>query len=237
MGPILYSGSMALTFQPGRGGAALAIGVTLVLAGCGDKEAADDPNPETAPVIVQPGAPGEGSTTLSADELSELEAPTFVGADVVFMQGMIHHHAQALWMTSLVRKRSAAELRLLAKRMDITQTSEIEQMQRWLRERGQAVPELHRVHHHAHGVGAGTMMPGMLTEKQLQRLERARGRAFDELFLTSMIHHHEGALTMVRELYAANGGTEPEADAFARHVEADQQIEIDRMRDLLASRR
>jgi uncharacterized protein (DUF305 family) len=229
---------MALTFQPGRGGAALAIGVTLVLAGCGDKEAADDPNPETAPVIVQPGAPGEGSTTLSADELSELEAPTFVGADVVFMQGMIHHHAQALWMTSLVRKRSAgAELRLLAKRMDITQTSEIEQMQRWLRERGQAVPELHRVHHHAHGVGAGTMMPGMLTEKQLQRLERARGRAFDELFLTSMIHHHEGALTMVRELYAANGGTEPEADAFARHVEADQQIEIDRMRDLLASRR
>ena len=226
---------MGLTPQPGRLRAALAIGLALVLAGCGDKEAADGPQAETAPVIVQPGAPGEGSTTLSADELSELEAPTFVDADVLFMQGMIHHHAQALWMTSLVPERSAgAELPLLAERMDISQTSEIEQMQRWLRERGQEVPVLHRVHHHAHGVGAGTMMPGMLTETQLQRLERARGKAFDELFLTFMIHHHEGARTMVRELYAANGGTEPEADAFARHVEADQRIEIARMQDLLA---
>jgi uncharacterized protein (DUF305 family) len=42
---------------------------------------------------------------------------------------------------------------------------------------------------------------------------------------------------MVRELYAANGGREPEADAFARHVEADQRIEIDRMQDLLAQLR
>ena len=228
---------MGPELQLGRGGAAVAIGLMLVLAGCGDKEAGDD-QADTAPVIVQAGAPGEGSTTLSAAELSRLEASTFVDADVLFMQGMIHHHAQALWMTSLVPKRSAgAELPLLAERMEITQTSEIEQMQRWLRDRGQEVPELHRVHHHAHGVGASLKMPGMLTESQLQRLERARGKAFDELFLTFMIRHHEGALTMVRRLYAANGGTEPEADAFARHVEADQQIEIDRMRDLLESLR
>jgi uncharacterized protein (DUF305 family) len=45
---------------------------------------------------------------------------------------------------------------------------------------------------------------------------------------------HQGALTMVRRLYAEQGGLEPEADAFARHVEADQQIEIDRMQQLLA---
>ena len=41
---------------------------------------------------------------------------------------------------------------------------------------------------------------------------------------------------MVRRLYAANGGAEPEADAFARHVEADQRIEIARMQELLAER-
>ena len=80
-------------------------------------------------------------------------------------------------------------------------------------------------------------MPGMLTEAQLRQLERTRGKAFDLLFLTLMIHHHQGALTMVRELYAANGGREPVADAFARHVEADLQIEIDRLRDLLAQLR
>jgi uncharacterized protein (DUF305 family) len=137
-------------------------------------------------------------------------------------------------MTALVPKRSAgSEIPLLAERMDISQKSEIEQMQRWLRDRGQDVPVLHAAHGHAHGVGAGMMMPGMLTEQQLRQLERARGPEFNKLFLTFMIHHHQGALTMVRQLYAANGGAEPESDAFARHVDADQRIEIARMHGLL----
>ena len=213
---------------------AIAVGLVLALAGCGDKESAEAPQAETAPVVVQPGAPGEGSTTLSADELSKLESPTFVDADVLFMQGMIHHHAQALRMTALVEKRAAGtEIPLLAERMDISQTSEIELMQSWLRDRDQDVPVLHAAHGHAHGVGAGTRMPGMLTEQQLLRLRRARGEEVNKLFLTFMIQHHQGALTMVQQLYAASGGLEPEADAFARHVEADQRIEIARMQGLL----
>jgi uncharacterized protein (DUF305 family) len=230
---------MALKSQPGRlltwRCGPIAIGVALLLAGCGDNSAAEEPAAETAPNIVQPGAPGQGSQTLSAEELSKIEVPTFVDADVLFMQGMIHHHAQALRMTALVAKRAAGgEIPLLAERMDISQKSEIEQMQRWLKDRGQEAPVLHPVHHHAHGVGAGTLMPGMLTEQQLRRLGRARGREFNRLFLTFMIHHHQGALTMVRQLYAANGGAEPESDAFARHVDADQRIEIARMQQLLA---
>lgn len=39
---------------------------------------------------------------------------------------------------------------------------------------------------------------------------------------------------MVAQLYARNGGAEPAVDAFARHVQADQEIEIGRMRGLLA---
>ncbi len=228
---------MALKSQPGRVPAwrcgPLAICVALLLAGCGDKSG--ERAAETAPNIVQPGAPGQGSKTLSADELAELDAPSFVDADVLFMQGMIHHHAQALRMTALVPKRSAGnELPLFAERMDISQKSEIEQMRRWLKDRGQEAPVLHLAHNHAHGIGAGTMMPGMLTEQQLRRLERARGQDFNRLFLTFMIRHHQGALTMVRQLYAASGGAEPESDAFARHVDADQRIEIARMQQLLA---
>ena len=49
-----------------------------------------------------------------------------------------------------------------------------------------------------------------------------------------MIYHHRGALAMVAQLRGAQGGAEPEIDAFTRHVEADQGIEIARMRDLLA---
>jgi uncharacterized protein (DUF305 family) len=52
-----------------------------------------------------------------------------------------------------------------------------------------------------------------------------------------MIHHHEGALTMVAELYAAGGALESSVDAFARHVQADQEIEIARMQALLAELR
>ena len=77
-------------------------------------------------------------------------------------------------------------------------------------------------------------MPGMLREDQLRRLGQARGRAFDKLFLDLHDPSPPGRAVMVRRLYAANGGAEPEADAFARHVEADQLIEIARMQGLLA---
>jgi uncharacterized protein (DUF305 family) len=235
---------MALKSQPARSRCApIVLGLSvLVLGACGGKSsstpAEEGFEAETAPNMVQPGAPGQGTKTLSAAEFSAIGAPTFVDADVLFMQGMIHHHAQALRMTALVPRRSTGnELPLLAERMDLSQTAEIEQMQRWLRDRDQGVPVLHQAHQHAHGPGAGLMMPGMLTEQQLRRLGQARGEEFNKLFLTFMIHHHEGALTMVRQLYAANGGAEPETDAFARHVEADQRIEIARMKAMLAEMR
>ena len=79
-------------------------------------------------------------------------------------------------------------------------------------------------------------MPGMATLEQLAALDAARGPAFDAQFLELMIAHHQGALTMVEELYAAGGGVEPEADALAREVEADQAIEITRMTAMLAAR-
>jgi uncharacterized protein (DUF305 family) len=207
-------------------------GIALALAGCGGDD--QTPAAETAPSIVQPGAPGEGVRTLSAEELGKLAAPMHTDADVLFMQQMIHHHAQALRMTAFVPARSADDgIPLLAERMEISQEGEIGLMRQWLRERDEPAPELHPVHGHAHGVGQG-QMPGLLTEAEFGQLERARGRGFDRLFLRLMIRHHEGALTMVRRLYASGGGFDTESDRFARDVEADQQIEIDRMEDLLA---
>ena len=77
-------------------------------------------------------------------------------------------------------------------------------------------------------------MPGMLTAEQMGQLVAARGTQFDRLFLEFMIRHHEGALAMVQELYASGGGVEPATDRFAREVNADQTIEITRMRAMLA---
>ena len=209
----------------------------LALAGCaGDDDTGKSGEP--APNIVQPGAPGEPSRTLSEDELADLELTSHSEADVRFMQTMIHHHAQALLMTELAAENDAGrDVRLLAKRIDISQASEIDLMRNWLYDRYEPAPEAHPKHGHAHGVGFDPNMPGMVSQARLKALRSARGEEFDRLFLRSMIHHHRGALTMVAELYASGGGLESSVDAFARHVEADQQIEIGRMQALLAELR
>ena len=212
--------------------------VLLVLALAGCSGGSDEPESAApAPNIVQPGAPGRPSKKLTPAQLAELERTTYTAADIAFMQGMIHHHAQALRMTALVPKRTTwRDLRLVARRMAISQRSEIDLMGTWLTKRGQPAPVYHAAHHHAHGIGMGTTMPGMLSEADFRRLTTARGEAFDRLFLQLMIRHHEGALQMVRDLYDANGGGEAEVSFFANHVDADQQIEITRMQEMLASR-
>jgi uncharacterized protein (DUF305 family) len=62
------------------------------------------------------------------------------------------------------------------------------------------------------------------------RLADAKGAGFDRLFLEFMIKHHQGALVMVRDLFATPAaGQEADVFAFASDVDADQRIEIARM--------
>jgi uncharacterized protein (DUF305 family) len=180
--------------------------------------------------IVQPGAPGQESTVISAEKAANLSRVNFTEADVRFMQGMIGHHAQALEMTALVPSRTARDdLKKLALRIELSQVDEIGMMKHWLEARGQNVPGPHALHMHG-----ATLMPGMLTAEEMATLTRAQGREFDRLFLAGMIKHHEGALTMVRDLYATPGaGQESEIYAFASDVDADQRMEIERMGSML----
>ncbi len=158
-----------------------------------------------APVLVQPGAPGQPSK---------------------FMQGMIGHHAQALEMVALLQTRTqSVDMKKMAERIRISQEDEIKMMQGWLARRGQQVPT--GKEHHQHG---GMLMPGMLTEDEMKRLASEKGKAFDKLFLESMIRHHQGALAMVKELFATPGaGQDSDIFGFASDVEADQSAEIARM--------
>jgi uncharacterized protein (DUF305 family) len=153
----------------------------------------------------------------------------YTEADVGFMQGMISHHAQAITMTALVPTRTTRpELRMLAERIDVSQRDEIAMMRRWLEVRGVAAPEPGAGHGH-HGV----LMPGMLTPEEMAGLAGATGAGFDRRFLEGMITHHEGALTMVAELFGAGAGREPELFRFGSDVDTDQRAEIKRMRALL----
>ena len=202
-------------------------GLLIVLVTIGGS-ACRTPRGDDRPVIVQPGAPGQPTRVISAEKATDLSRVQYSAADVRFMQGMIGHHAQALEMAALVPERTHRDdMRLLAKRIDLSQADEIRMMQHWLEARGQQVPGPHA--HHAAG-----MMPGMLSTEEMTRLAAARGDAFDRLFLELMIKHHEGALTMVKELYATAGaGQESEIYAFTSDVDADQRMEIDRMRGMI----
>lgn len=158
--------------------------------------------------------------------------------DVQFVQGMIHHHAQALVMTALLPSRSQTEaMRLLAERITVSQRDEIGLMQRWLTTRHANVPHppvtLEQSDEHA---GHAMMMPGMLSAEEIRQLAAASGVEFDRLFLTFMIRHHEGALTMVIDLFATPGaGQDSWIYQFASDVDADQRAEIARMRQMLAA--
>jgi uncharacterized protein (DUF305 family) len=186
-----------------------------------------------APQIVQPGAPGRASHVVAVEKAADLSTVKATIADVKFMQGMIGHHAQAVEMVALLETRTTrADMRMFGLRIGVSQADEIRMMQRWLEARGQPLPSPHAYH----GEGA-RLMPGMLTPEEMRRLADARGPVFDRLFLEGMIKHHEGALTMVHELFATPAaGQEPEIFAFASDVDADQRMEIDRMRAMLNTR-
>ena len=165
--------------------------------------------------------------------------PAYTAADVHFMSGMIYHHAQAVLIAGWAPTHGASQsLRALCERIVVGQRDEIALASRWLRARHEAVPEVdpaHAMMPNMPGMDQGTMMPGMLTAEQLAQLDAARGTEFDRLFLTFMIQHHQGAITMVNELFARGGGEEEVAYRFASDVFADQTTEIDRMQKMLAA--
>lgn len=156
-------------------------------------------------------------------------------ADVAFMQGMIHHHAQAIEMVNLLAQRTKSPaMRSLGERIDVSQRDEIAMMQAWLREHGQTAPDPLPHLGMAMGDHDAPMMPGMLTTEQMRRLAAAKDSTFDRLFLEGMIQHHEGALAMVKALFGTSGAAQNTAIfRFASDVDADQRAEIARMRMML----
>ena len=179
--------------------------------------------------ILQPGAPGQETKTISTTQATDLSKVQATAADVKFMQGMIGHHAQAVEMVSLIKDRTAnPDMNRLGLRIQVSQDDEMSMMRTWLSERGQAIPGPH-AHHEP-----GGFMPGMLTSEEMAALAAAKGVEFDRLFLQGMIKHHLGAITMVEELFKTpSAGQEGGIFAFASDVEADQRMEIERMGAML----
>ncbi|MFL5614904.1 MAG: DUF305 domain-containing protein [Gemmatimonadaceae bacterium] len=183
------------------------------------------------------------SAAMAAARADSIKRP-YTAADVAFVNGMIHHHAQAIVISTWAPTHGAsAEVRTLCGRVINAQLDEIHRMQQWLADRGQPLvaPQLTRDTsmrnmpgmHDMHNMHE-TLMPGMLSDAQLDSLDHARGEVFDRLFLTYMIQHHTGAVKMVQQLFSTYGAGQDETIfKMATDINVDQRTEIARMQRML----
>ncbi|MEU0137286.1 DUF305 domain-containing protein [Streptomyces sp. NPDC006296] len=201
------------------------VAAVLALGGCDGGDDGAKASADEGPAVVAPGRPGEPARTLSAEEAVKAAGDdTPNSADFRYVRMMIEHHDQALVLTALVPGRAAStSVERLAERISAAQKPEIGAMEGWLKNNGGDARE--ETHEHA-------SMPGMATDRQIARLRDSDGKAFDRMFLELMITHHQGAVTMATEALA--DGNNVLVEEMANDVIAQQTVEIDRMRGLLA---
>lgn len=104
-----------------------------------------------SPPLIQPGAPGEGSRTLSVEQSVALSRTGYVAADTRFMQHMIVHHQQAVDMVALIEARTDHDgVTRIGRRISLTQQGEMAQMRNWLEARGEPLVDDDLRPGHAH---------------------------------------------------------------------------------------
>ena len=177
---------------------------------------------------------GSGSANSSAESSSSASAGEVTGdfndADVLFAQGMIPHHEQAVEMAALALDPAAgasAEIQALATQIQGAQDPEIELMAGWLQVWGQPM-DMDGVDDMADMEG----MDGMMSAEDMAGLATLTGAEFDTAWAEMMIAHHEGAITQAQTVKAA--GSNADVLVLADEIITAQQAEIDEMKALLA---
>ena len=148
--------------------------------------------------------------------------PAGTGADRAFAGAMVPHHTSAIEMAELARERGeSAFVRRLAEDVVRSQRAEIETLRREDAELAEAGVERGDLGVPAHAMGM---------DMDMQALETAR--PFDRAFMEEMTVHHQGAVAMARA--ELERGEDPELQALARSIIAEQEREIRAMRAQLA---
>jgi uncharacterized protein (DUF305 family) len=192
--------------------AALALGLSLALTGCGSDDS-------------------EGSsTTVSTTEHNK--------ADVTFATHMIQQHAQALSMVDMTMGRDLdPKVAALAEDIRQAQAPEIETMSGWLQEWGEDIPETVRDHANAESdmegmdSDTGTDLPGMMSDDDMAALEGASDAEFQDMWLEMMVRHHEGALQMAKT-EEVDGQFKAAVD-LSKKIQRAQTAEIGTLKNLL----
>src|SRR5260370_21521792 len=113
-------------------------------------------------------------SAAAAQATADSRHPPYTAADVHFMSGMIHHHAQAVLIAGWAPSHDASpSLRALGERIVVCQPDEIGLMRRCHHARHEDLPDSNPGPTVIPGMDHTPMMPGRLTPEPPVQLERA----------------------------------------------------------------
>ena len=208
---------------------AAAVAAALSVAGCTDTASDTATSPTASSTAMSGSMPGMDHGGSSASAAPSATRADFNAADVMFLQMMYPHHAQAVDMAELVSSRSQnQQVITLAQNIEKAQGPEMTQMTALLTSFGKPAPSAEMSGHDMPGMGG---MPGMMSAEQMNDLTGLSGKAFDQVWLQMMIDHHSGAIDMSNT--ELRDGTNPDAKKLAQAIIANQQAEITQMRGML----
>lgn len=192
---------------------AAALGLVLVLAGCGSADSHRDMGAAPPPAASTAPSSAAASTRPAAGPHGD--------ADVRFASRMIPHHRQAIEMSTLLLDKDGIDpdVIALAQRIKDAQGPEVAQMMGWLTGWG-ADPSMGGMDR----MGGGSD-DGMMSSSDIKALEAAEGSDATRQFLDGMTAHHDGAIAMART--ELETGSNPDAQDLARTIVDTQQAEID----------
>jgi uncharacterized protein (DUF305 family) len=170
----------------------------------------------------------------SSTNVAPADAQAHNDTDVMFAQGMIPHHQQAVEMSAMLLAKEDIDPRVvsLAEQIKAAQAPEIETMRGWLNDWGVAAAPPMGSEMPGHAM-PGMSGEGMMSPSDMAALQNAQGAEASRLFVTQMIEHHRGAISMAQN-EIDNGQYAPAVD-MARTIKSSQEEEIGAMEQLLKS--
>jgi uncharacterized protein (DUF305 family) len=172
----------------------------------------------------------ESSTETSTTSPPEAAAAPAVDAvaandvDVLFAQGGLSHHAQAVELAEIALDPKAAarpEILELGKAI-MAPSPEFEAVEGLLTAWGKPL-ELAKEEM--------AKMDGMATPSTIEELATLTGAEFDTAFLTTLVRHHEGAIKMAEKVIAE--GTNPDLKPIATTILGMRTSELESIKALL----
>ncbi len=153
--------------------------------------------------------------------------PADADYDLRFIDAMILHHQGAIMMAKEVQQKSKRpEMKQLAEEIIEAQEQEIAQMQQWRQAWYPKAGEQPMAWHSQ----MGHMMAMSSEQMKAMQMDVDLGKADDEFdlrFINGMIPHHEGALTMARDVLIKS--QRPQMKQLAENIISSQQKEIEQM--------